>query len=165
MTTQTHYSGFPAALARGGTFDLGDPVSQWWLSRLPVNPHITIAAFRLIANVSSSAIDITTITRYTTGYAVVWQNRMEGTFQIDANNARASGIPTVTYQSYTTHHGIQTAAEDPQTINQQLTKADHQLMTFPRVSGVNISSKIQDFNQPSLLVHQTHRVHLLQQIA
>jgi len=101
MTTQTLYSGFPAALARGGTFDLGDPVSQWWLSRLPDNPYSTIAAFRLIANVSSSAVDITTITRDTTGYAVVWQHRIEGTFQIDANNARASGTPTVTYQSYT----------------------------------------------------------------
>jgi len=99
---QTLYSGFPAALAKGGTFDLEDPVSQWWLSSYhPETSYSTTAAFRLIANVSSSAVDITTITRYTDGYAVVWQNRIEGSFQLDANNARASGTPTVTYQSYT----------------------------------------------------------------
>jgi len=141
MTTQTLYSGFPAALARGGTFDLGDPVSQWWLSTLPVNPYSVIAAFRLIANVSSNAIDITTITRDTSGYAVVWQHRVEGTFKIDANNAMASGTPAVTYQAYTSWNsdGSQGAAKYQSTIH----------ANGPPVNGIDPSIWSKYFEQNS----------------
>ena len=96
-------SSYPTDFFKGGTFYLGDNLTDWWLSNIAGisnNPGGEVVGAKIVVSLSKSVIDISVSYKLARGDGYSWKWHAEGDFEINSNAKTIKGTVSKDYDAY-----------------------------------------------------------------